>query len=136
VELGNTGINTQLRGVLASGVDPNFGPGPVLLRERVDSQRVNLLGLAFSYLCQSLFSNVSTPVHGLRCARNALHGVSLPEDVMRWEARRVCSELLWAWRQRRQVEGYVELACPLVADTGRSSPDTSALANRNTLHPF
>jgi hypothetical protein len=96
VELGNTGINTQLRGVLASGVDPNFGPGLVLLRERVDSQRVNLLGLAFSYLCQSLFSNVSTPVHGLRCARSALQGVSLPEDVTRWEARRVCSELLWA----------------------------------------
>jgi hypothetical protein len=55
---------------------------------------------------------------------------------MRWEAHRVCSERLWVERQKRLVEGDVELACPPAADTGTSLPDTSALADRNTLHPF
>jgi hypothetical protein len=62
VELGNIGINTQIRGVVAYGVDPNFGPSLVLLRDRVNSLWVSLLGLAFSYLCQSLFPNISTLV--------------------------------------------------------------------------
>jgi hypothetical protein len=61
-ELGNTGINTRIRGVLDSRVDPNFGSGPVPLRERVNSLRVSVLGLAFSYLHQSLFPNISTPM--------------------------------------------------------------------------
>jgi hypothetical protein len=30
-ELGNTGINSQIRGALASRVNPNFGPGLVPL---------------------------------------------------------------------------------------------------------
>jgi hypothetical protein len=100
-ELGNIGINTQIRGVLSSGGDPNFGPNPVPLRERVDNLCVCLLGLAFSYLCQSPFPNISTPMQGLRCACNTPWGVSLPEDVTRQEARHVCSERLWARRQRR-----------------------------------
>jgi hypothetical protein len=54
-ELGNMGIKTRIRGVLASRVDPNFGPSPVPLRERVDSLWVSLLGLAFSYLCNLCF---------------------------------------------------------------------------------
>jgi hypothetical protein len=96
--LGNTGINTQIREVLASGVDENFGPGPVPLRRRVDSLCVSLLGPAFSYLCQSLFPNKSTPVQGLGHAHNALQVVSLPEDVTRWLTHHVCSERLRAWR--------------------------------------
>jgi hypothetical protein len=63
-------------------------------------------------------------------------GVSLHEDVMRWEARRVYSEWLQAWRQRRRVEGDEELACLPAADTRRSLPNTLALADWNTLHPF
>jgi hypothetical protein len=63
-------------------------------------------------------------------------GVSLHEDVMRWEAHRVYSERLHVWRQRRRVEGDAELVCPLVTNVGRSLPDTSTLADRNTLHPF
>jgi hypothetical protein len=50
VELGNTEINTGIRGVLAYGADPNFGPSLILLRERVDNLWVSLLGLTFSYL--------------------------------------------------------------------------------------
>jgi hypothetical protein len=37
IELGYTDINTQIRGVLAHGVDLNFGSNPVFLREGVDS---------------------------------------------------------------------------------------------------
>jgi hypothetical protein len=58
------------------------------------------------------------------------------KDVTRWEAHHVCIERLWVLRQRRQVEGDAELACPPAVNMGRSLPDTSALANRNTLHPF
>jgi hypothetical protein len=34
------------------------------------------------------------------------------------------------------VEGDAELVCPPAVDVGRSLPDTSALADRNTLVPF
>jgi hypothetical protein len=91
-KLGNTWINTRIRGVLASRVHPNFGPNPLLLTERVDNLRVSLLGLAFSYLCQSPFPNVSASVQGLGCARNAPRGVSLPEDVTKREAKEVSGE--------------------------------------------
>jgi hypothetical protein len=136
MELGNTGINTRLRGVLASGVDQNFCPGLIPLRERIDNPWVSLSGLAFSYLRQSPFPNISTPVHGLGCAHSAPWGFSLPEDVTRQEARCVCSERLRARRQRRRVEGDAELACPPATDAGRSLPNTLALAGRKTLHLF
>jgi hypothetical protein len=73
-KLGNTKINTRIRGVLASGVDPNFGPDLVPLRERVDNLWVSLLELSFSYLCQSPFPNISTLVQGLGRARSAPRG--------------------------------------------------------------
>jgi hypothetical protein len=119
VELGNTRINTQIQGVLASRIHPNFGPGLIPYRERVDSPWVSLLGLAFSYLCQSPFPNVSTLVQGLGRIRRAPWGVSKPEDVTRQEAHHVCSERLRTRRWRR-VEGDVKLACPPAANTGRS----------------
>jgi hypothetical protein len=81
------------------------------MRERVDNLWVSLSGLAFGYLCQSLFPNVSALMQGLGEAHSASRGVSLPEDVMRQEAHRVCSEQVRARRQRRRVEGDVELAC-------------------------
>jgi hypothetical protein len=65
------GSKPEYEGFLLLGFTQNFGPGPVPLRERVDSLRVGLLGLAFSYLCQSLFPNESTLVQCLGCARNA-----------------------------------------------------------------
>jgi hypothetical protein len=71
------------------------------MRERVDNLRVSLLGLAFGYLCQSLFPNVSALVQGLGEAHSSSRGVSLPEDVMSQEAHRVCSEQVQARRQRR-----------------------------------
>jgi hypothetical protein len=104
--------------------------------ERADSLWVSLLGLGFSYLHQSLFPNVSTPVQGLRCACSAPRGVSLPKNVTRREARHVCNEWMQAWRQMRRVDGNTELACPPTTDAGRSLPDTLALADRNTLHSF
>jgi hypothetical protein len=75
-------------------------------------------------------------MHGLRCACSAQQGVSLLEDVTRQEACRVYNEWLQVPRQRRRVEGDAELACPPAFDVGRSLPDTLALANWNTLHPF
>jgi hypothetical protein len=104
--------------------------------ERADSLWVSLLGLGFSYLHQSLFPNVSTPVQGLRCACSAPRGVSLPKNVTRREARHVCNEWMQARRQMRRVDGNTELACPPTTDVGRSLPDTLALADRNTLHSF
>jgi hypothetical protein len=47
-ESGTIGINTRTQGVLAPGVDPIFGPSPVLLRERADSLYVSMLDLRFS----------------------------------------------------------------------------------------
>jgi hypothetical protein len=58
IELDDTEINSRMRGVFAHGADLNFGSGPVPLREGVDSPWVSPLGLAFGYLCQSLFLNV------------------------------------------------------------------------------
>jgi hypothetical protein len=34
------------------------------------------------------------------------------------------------------VEGDAELVCPLAANAGRPLPGTSALADRNIMHPF
>jgi hypothetical protein len=59
IELGDTKINTQIREVLALGGDMSLGSGPVPLKERVDNPRVSLPGLAFSYLWQPLFLDVS-----------------------------------------------------------------------------
>jgi hypothetical protein len=41
-ELGDTEINTQIRGVIAPGANLSLGFGPVALRERVDSSWVSL----------------------------------------------------------------------------------------------
>jgi hypothetical protein len=84
-ESGNTEINTQIRGVLAHRADPNLGSSLVPLRERVDNPWVSLLGLALSYLCQSLFLNVCIPVQGLVHARSTPRGVSL---LRMWRDRR------------------------------------------------
>jgi hypothetical protein len=58
-ELGDTKINTRIRGVHAHGSDLNLGSGPVPLRVGVNSPWMSLLGPAFGYLCQSLFLNVN-----------------------------------------------------------------------------
>jgi hypothetical protein len=63
-----------------------------------------------------------------------IRGATVPEDVTRQEAYRVCSEQLRAWRRRRRVEGDAKLACLPAADAGRSLPDTSALVNWSILH--
>jgi hypothetical protein len=42
-ELGDTDINTRIRGVLAHGADMNLGSGPIPLREGIDSLRVSPL---------------------------------------------------------------------------------------------
>jgi hypothetical protein len=34
------------------------------------------------------------------------------------------------------MEGDPELTCPRVTDTKKTSPDASALTDRNTLHPL
>jgi hypothetical protein len=55
---------------------------------------MHFLGMALSCFYQPPFLNVSIPMQGLRRARSAPWGVSLPEDVVRQEAQRVCSERL------------------------------------------
>jgi predicted alpha-1,6-mannanase (GH76 family) len=58
-----------------------------------------------------------------------IRGTLAPKDVARREARRVCSERLQSWRQRRRVEGDLKHACPWVIDAERPTPDTSASAD-------
>jgi hypothetical protein len=60
VELGDTEINTQIRGVLAHRADQNFGSGPVPLWEGGESSWVSSLELTFIYLCQFLLLNACT----------------------------------------------------------------------------
>jgi hypothetical protein len=62
-ELGDTGINTRIRGVLTHGVDLMFGSSLVPLREGIDNSWVNPLGLTFIYLCQFLFLNACVFLH-------------------------------------------------------------------------
>jgi hypothetical protein len=103
VELGDMELSTRIRGVLPFGADPNHGSGPVLLRERVDCPWVSLLGLAFSYLCQSPFLIVSM----LLCRVSGMR----------------------AQRQRRQVEGDAEPMCSQVHDVERLLRGTLASAD-------
>jgi hypothetical protein len=65
-----------------------------------------------------------------------VRGTLAPEDVVRREACRVCSEWLWSQRQRRWVEGNSELTCPWVIDTERPSTGASPSADQNILHLF
>jgi hypothetical protein len=76
MELGDTEINTQILGVLALGADLSLGSGPVPLSERVDCPWVSLPGLAFSYLCQSPFLDVSMLMCSVLSALTAPHGGS------------------------------------------------------------
>jgi hypothetical protein len=50
-ELGDTEINTQIRGVLAHGADLNLGSGLIPLREGIDIPWLSSLGLLFGCLC-------------------------------------------------------------------------------------
>jgi hypothetical protein len=45
--------------------------------------------------------HMRVPMQELRYAHNAPQGVTLPEDVVRWEANHVYSKRLWAQRQGR-----------------------------------
>jgi hypothetical protein len=56
-ELGDTEINTRIRGVLAHGVILNLGDGHVSLREGVDSLWVSPLRPTFDCLYQFQFLN-------------------------------------------------------------------------------
>jgi hypothetical protein len=105
MELGRMEINTQVQGTLAPRINLNLGSGPVPLRERVDNLWMSLLGMALCYLYQSPFLNVSIPMQGLGHARSTPWRVSLPQDVVRQEARGTYRERLRSQRQWRWVEG-------------------------------
>jgi hypothetical protein len=53
-ELGDTKINTRIRGILAHRADMNFSFGSVPLREGVECLWVSSLKLILVYLCQFL----------------------------------------------------------------------------------
>jgi hypothetical protein len=93
IELGDTEINTQIRGVLAHVTDLNLGSSPIPLREGVDSPWVSLLGLSLGYLCWFLLLTMCMFPHRISGKHTApCGGVTLPEDVARREANRVYSE--------------------------------------------
>jgi hypothetical protein len=83
-----------MRGVLALQANPSLGPDPIPLRERANSFSESLLGLALIEFYQCPFLNINIAMQGLEHAHTATRGVSLPEDVVRWEAHHVCSERL------------------------------------------
>jgi hypothetical protein len=58
-ELRDIEMNTRVQGVLAPGANRSLVSGLVPLREKVDSHWVSLPGLAFHYLCQPPFLDVS-----------------------------------------------------------------------------
>jgi hypothetical protein len=87
-ELRDAEINTRIQGVLANGVDMNFGSGPdhyCLLVSISASQHMRIL------------------TQGLGHARSAPRGVTLPKDAVRWEANHTHNEWLLVQRQRRQA---------------------------------
>jgi hypothetical protein len=86
IELNDMEINTWIRGVLTHGADQNFGFGLVPLREWVLSPCVSLLKLTFVCLYQFQFLSTYAFLHRILDTRNASWGVTLPEDVVRWEA--------------------------------------------------
>jgi hypothetical protein len=73
-ELGDTEINTWIRGVLAHGVDLNSGSGPVPLREGVDSPWVSPLEFTSIYLCQFLLLNACAFLRRISSMHAAPHG--------------------------------------------------------------
>jgi hypothetical protein len=94
-ELGDTEINTRIFGVLAHGVVLNLGVNPIPLWEGVNSPWVCLLGHALGCLCHNHFSTYTCSCTWSRvCSQNPIGGVTLLEDVARWEANRVYSERL------------------------------------------
>jgi hypothetical protein len=57
-ELGNTEIDTQIRGVLAHGTNLNLGFSLIPLREGVNNPWVSSLGFSFGCLCRFLFLTI------------------------------------------------------------------------------
>jgi hypothetical protein len=101
-ELDDSEINTWIRGILAHGVDQNFGSDPVPLREGVESPWVSLLELSFLvHVFASQCMHILARDFGYMCS--APWGVTLPEEAARWEVHRAHNEWLRARRQRRQA---------------------------------
>jgi hypothetical protein len=124
-ELGDTEINTRVRGVLAHGAYLNLGSGPIPLREGVDSPSVSSLGLSFDCMCQFLLLP-----YVCKCARSRVHtqrpeGVTLPEDVVGREANLVYSKQMQAWRQRRRDWSAAWAAARARGQETPSEPESS-----------
>jgi hypothetical protein len=106
IGLGDVEINTRIQGVLAHGVDLNFGSGPIPLREGVDNPLVSPLEFTFVYLYQFLLLNACAflrRVSGMHIAPRGGRGITLPKDTVRREANRTHNERLWVWRQGRRA---------------------------------
>jgi hypothetical protein len=58
-------------------------------------------------------------------ARSALWGVTLPEDVVRQEAKRVYSEQLWTQRQRRWAWSATRAVARTPGEDTPSEPESS-----------
>jgi hypothetical protein len=97
-------INIRIRGVLVHGVNQNFGPSLVPLREGVIRHWVSPLELILIYLCQFwLLQRVRIIMQDVGYARSALQGggVTLDEDAVRWEANLGNNERQQVQRKRR-----------------------------------
>jgi hypothetical protein len=73
-EVGRYGYQHPDTRALAPGANLSLGSGLVPLREWVDSPWVSLLGLAFSYLCQPQFLDVSMFLRMVLGTLVACHG--------------------------------------------------------------
>jgi hypothetical protein len=83
IELDDMEINAWTRGVLAQG------KGSSALGEFVRILVRLPVMISVSY-------HMRVPAQGLWCARSALLRVTLPVDVVRWEANCIYNEQLWA----------------------------------------
>jgi hypothetical protein len=73
-ELGDTEVNTRVRGVLAHGAVSNLGANPVPLREGAGNPWVCPLRPSFSYLCQFWFLNICVFLRRVSGVFTTAHG--------------------------------------------------------------
>jgi hypothetical protein len=71
-----------------SWADLNLGSSSVPLREGVDNPSVSLVGLSFSYLCQSLFLNIRMFLHRVSSVLTAPRGGGGSPYLRMWRGRR------------------------------------------------
>jgi hypothetical protein len=93
-ELDNFEIDIQIQRILTLGAHQNSDPSPIPLREGIVIPWMSPLELAFArFVATSTLPNIyCVYVWGLGCVCSNPRGVTLLEDVVRWEANHADNE--------------------------------------------